>query len=69
MGTISGWVEAKCDSCDCRFSCYITNHIFVNTKVVGTCDKCMNEQTHDCYDEYQIGDNGLPLKVGKKVFK
>lgn len=69
MGTISGYMEAQCDTCDCRFSWYCDSpFIFVNSRVTGTCCKCINEEDHDCYDEYQIEDDTFKF-MGRKVFK
>lgn len=70
MGKITGWLTAVCDTCDCRFNYYLSSpHPFVGSKIVGTCDKCINEEDHDCIDECQIDDSGRPMIMGRKIFK
>jgi len=66
---ISGWLEAKCKECKCRFSWYIdSNWPFVDSEIIGTCDKCLNKLSHDCIDELTINNN-VPINVGRKEFQ
>jgi len=68
MGSISGSLVAKCKKCKCQFQWYMDNMPFVDSEVIGTCDKCINEEDHDCYDELWE-ENGGFKKVGRKTFK
>lgn len=53
MGKISGWVEAKCAKCACRFSWYLNeDRPFVDAIFIGTCDNCLWKKDHECVDEY-----------------
>lgn len=69
-GTISGWCIARCRKCKCRFEHYHNYpFFFVDQEVVGTCDDCINERDHDCYDELTENVNGGFLFMGRKTFK
>jgi len=67
MGKISGCVEAKCKECGCRHQWHLDSFPFIDSQIVGTCDKCFRKQSHDCYDEYEIEDGSFK-NVGRKVF-
>jgi hypothetical protein len=66
---ISGQVEAKCKICKCRFGHHIDSWLFIDEEVIGTCQKCFDKISHDCIDEFQLGENGGFAIVGRKEFK
>lgn len=66
---MSGQVEARCKECNCRFVWSLDNFPFPDSMIIGTCDKCFDKITHDCYDEFQDEPNGSYACAGRKVFK
>jgi|GEM_PF-3740789 hypothetical protein len=42
---------ARCKKCDCVFLWYLKGTPFVDAEIIGTCDKCLNEEEHVCIDE------------------
>lgn len=53
MGQISGWIKARCKVCKCVFTWYQSIGLpFVDSEIIGTCDKCIVKENHDCINEY-----------------
>jgi len=69
--TISGTILAKCKLCDCVFLWTFNNMPFPDSEVIGTCERCINEESHQCIDEtYIIDETDVHYKVaGRKEFK
>lgn len=66
---ISGFMEARCRECNCVFNWYCdSNWLFVDSELVGTCDKCMNKESHDCIHENIIKADESFAVVGRKEF-
>ena len=61
---MSGWTVAKCKECNCVFDWTLDNFPFVDSEIIGTCDKCLNKETHECVNETQDF-----AKVGIKTFE
>jgi len=52
MGSISGFVLAKCKVCGSIFDWQMENWPFVDIEeITGTCDDCLNKKDHDIMDE------------------
>ena len=51
MGKISGQVIAKCKKCNCVFIWHLDSMPFLDSEIIGTCDKCINNEKHECVDE------------------
>lgn len=68
MGNISGSVVAKCKECNCVISWHIDSMPFVDSEITGTCSKCINKESHNCYDEFDLTENNIFKKVGRKEF-
>jgi len=66
---ISGQVVARCKVCNCRFVWSLDNLPFIDSEIIGTCSKCLNKESHDCYDEFMVDENGGFMKVGSIKFK
>lgn len=64
---ISGSIVAKCKECKCVFNWTIDSFPFVDSEIIGTCDKCINKESHDCYDELWEESRTFK-KVGRKEF-
>jgi len=65
---LSGSFVAKCKECNCEFIWTIDSAPFVDTELVGTCSKCINKESHDCYSEILLDENEQFTKVGYKDF-
>lgn len=66
---IGGSLEAKCKECKCCFIWNMDDFPFVNSMIIGTCDKCLNKINHNCYDEFQLTKDRNFVLVGKKIFE
>ena len=67
---ISGWLEAKCKNCKCRFNWFINDSWpFVDSEIIGTCTNCIEEKDHDCIDELTLDADGDRMIIGRKEFK
>jgi len=51
MGEISGVIYAKCKKCKCVYQWHMNNMPFVDSEIIGTCSKCINNEKHECYNE------------------
>jgi hypothetical protein len=68
MGSVSGSVVAECDTCACKFVWTLKDMPFVNSRIVGTCSKCINEESHECITELELDEKGCFRRLQKKIF-
>jgi hypothetical protein len=66
--TISGVVPAKCRECNCKIIWHVDSMPSADAEFLFTCNKCLNKENHDCFDELMEID-GYSVIVGKKEFQ
>jgi len=65
---MSGCLEARCKVCSRVFNWHLNNFPFVDSEIIGTCNKCIEKKDHEIYHENIVEEEDCPAKVGKIIF-